>query len=327
MHACRRGGAQSLLLNHLLNGYPSTAAENHPCELLLLLLLLPPAVAASGSCTGGGCWHASSSTRRTASAPGGTVGGPGRAGLGGRGVMHTCAALPALAPPHAPARLPSPAVSSHVCMHACVCLYSVAPLPADFRPDYKQLGVVVGSCFAGVPLMALTATATPKARSAAGRRAPLQRSCVACAYLRPACCCSSGAPGLLPVNRPTCPCRPTHRPPFPDRPRPPPPSLNRTAPPPPPVPRRTAGAGRHHRVAAHAPRAPPIPGVVLPFQPVLRRRAGACMCGWAVCVLMGCGWVERWGGVEGGARAPHAKCVACLAVWCSPAAAPRRLLT
>ncbi|EFN55525.1 hypothetical protein CHLNCDRAFT_133956 [Chlorella variabilis] len=34
----------------------------------------------------------------------------------------------------------------------------------DFRPDYKQLGAVKSSCLRGVPMMALTATATPKVR-------------------------------------------------------------------------------------------------------------------------------------------------------------------
>lgn len=36
--------------------------------------------------------------------------------------------------------------------------------PPDFRPDYKQLGLVRSACFPHTPLMALTATATPEVR-------------------------------------------------------------------------------------------------------------------------------------------------------------------
>lgn len=46
------------------------------------------------------------------------------------------------------------------------------PAPADFRPDYKQLGAVKSSCLRGVPMMALTATATPKVRRAAAHARP-----------------------------------------------------------------------------------------------------------------------------------------------------------
>lgn len=34
----------------------------------------------------------------------------------------------------------------------------------DFRADYKKLGGVVGEAFPGVPITALTATATPRVR-------------------------------------------------------------------------------------------------------------------------------------------------------------------